>query len=243
MKADENFVKEVIGLDKATPAALVFLEAGLEPVEIKIMKKRALYFKYIADHPDDLIFKVLEEQMKKPAKGDWWKIMKIDLEELDLKESLEEVRAMSKDQWKMKVNLKAKELAFKMLLKRRSKLKKGNKIKYKQLKMKEYLTAQSNFNLEEMKDILKIRSEMVELPKCLPHKFGGERGCRYNCQEEEDIKHTIQCKNDFVDNKLIQIEDIDNIIEDNFDKEIKIKLKDFKRILMEKKNTMITPNS
>ena len=84
---------------------------------------------------------------------------------------------------------------------------------------------------------------MVELPKCLPHKFGGERGCRYNCQEEEDIKHTIQCKNDFVDNKLIQIEDIDNIIEDNFDKEIKIKLKDFKRILMEKKNTMITPNS
>ena len=91
--------------------------------------------------------------------------------------------------------------------------------------------AETRFTLEEMKEILRIRCEMVLVPKCLPHKFGGDRRCRYKCDHEEDIKHAIECTNDSIDNKIIKEEDIANIINDKYDKTLKTKLKDFKRII------------
>ena len=48
------------------------LELGLEPVNIKIMKKRMLYLKYILDHKDDLNYEIFKEEMDLPKKGDWW---------------------------------------------------------------------------------------------------------------------------------------------------------------------------
>ena len=56
--------------------------------------------------------------------------------------------------------------------------------------------------------------EMIEVPKCLPRKFGGDRGCRYMCDKEEDIIHTIECENDPSKDKVIKKEDIFNIIND-----------------------------
>ena len=55
-KADEAFLRKALELNKSTSACLIMLELGLEPVNIKIMKKRMLYLKYILDHKDDLIY-------------------------------------------------------------------------------------------------------------------------------------------------------------------------------------------
>ena len=81
-----------------------------------------------------------------------------------------------------------------------------------------------------MKDIMNIRTEMVEVPKCLPYKFDGNKFCRYKCEVEEDIKHAVSCERDLIDHKIIKEEDINDIINDKFNKTLKIKLKDLKNI-------------
>ena len=231
-KADDIFIKEVLNFDQNTPGCLLLLEMGLEPIEVKIKKKRAMYLKYILDHPGDLIYQVLNEQIKKPIKGDWWKQMKADLTELGIVESLEVIRSLSKKEWKLKLNTKCKDLALSILLKKKSKLKlKGKNNKYEELKMKEYLLPETGFNLEEMKEILKIRTDMVDVPKCFPYRYKGDRMCRYHCKTEEDIIHSIECKSDNIKDKLINKDDIVNIINDKYPISLKKKLKNFTSII------------
>ena len=71
-KADAMFLKSVLDLNPNIPDCLVLLEFGLEPIEIKIRKRRALYLKYILDHEEGICFQILKEQMKKTLKSDWW---------------------------------------------------------------------------------------------------------------------------------------------------------------------------
>ena len=53
-RADSMFIKDTLNLDRNTHDWLVFLEMGLEPIKVKIAKNRALFLKYMLDHPDDL---------------------------------------------------------------------------------------------------------------------------------------------------------------------------------------------
>ena len=55
--------------------------------------------------------------------------------------------------------------------------------------------------------LLKIRMKIVDLPKCLPHKFGGKRQFRYLYNAEEDVFHTIMCAKDNME-KIITVADI-----------------------------------
>ena len=50
-KADGMFLKEMLELDNHTPDCLVLIHLGLEPISVKVMKRRAIFFKYILDHP------------------------------------------------------------------------------------------------------------------------------------------------------------------------------------------------
>ena len=115
---EDTFLKEAFDLDQSSSSCLLLLELGLEPVDVKIIKKRAFYLKYIVDHEDDLIGKVFMEQMKNPLKGDWYLFIIKDLEELKIESSLVGIKRISKKQWKDLVNEKCRDLALAKLLKK-----------------------------------------------------------------------------------------------------------------------------
>ena len=217
-KADEAFLRKALELNKSTSACLIMLELGLEPVNIKIMKKRMLYLKYILDHKDDLIYKIFKEQVDLPKKGDWWSEAKKDIDSLELNVDLKEIFNMSKSQWKTSVNEKSRKLAFKLLLEKRRTLKKGSNNTYRYFIMKRYLMSESRLTLVDMLTVLKIRLEVLDLPSDLPFKFKHVKLCRFQCQVIENITHTIECKNDKIFNKIVTTDDLREIIEDNVNK-------------------------
>ena len=222
-KLDMWFLKETLNLEGHIPDCLLLLELGLEPIEVKIIKKRVLFLKYMLDQPDELCCKVLMEQVKDTSPRDWWNVVKLDLEALSIELSLKEIQNVSSKEWKKQVKHRGNELALATLLDLKSKLKyKGRNNVYPKLRTKAYLLSESGFYLMEMKLILKLRTDMLEVPKCLLHKFDGDKMCRSGCMVEEDISHTIECNEDNMV-KMFKMEDLENVIMDNYTLSLKPK--------------------
>ena len=196
-KADLSFIKELLDLDGSTPHCLILLELGLESLDIKIKKKRAWFLKYILDHPEDSCYYILQEQSKMMLKGDWLGDVWRDLADLEIHLSLKEIQNMSSKEWKSLISKQGKDLALTRLNLEKSKLKtKGKGTLLKSLKIGEYLLPASGMNQEEMKMILNVRTSMVDLPGYQPYWYGGSKRCRYGCYQDEDVYHTMLCKQD-----------------------------------------------
>ena len=97
-----------------------------------------MYFKYILEQiSDSLLNKVLNLQLEQPKKGDWASTCIKNLSELNINKSLEEIRQMSKNNFKNLLKTKVRNNAFQYLIdKQRSK---GSEIEYSELKMADYL--------------------------------------------------------------------------------------------------------
>ena len=78
-----------------TSLCIMLLEVGMIPVRFFVMKKRMMYWHHlVTDGKMKLAAKVLEEQRKKPLKGDLHQQCVQDFIKLELEES--EVESMSK---------------------------------------------------------------------------------------------------------------------------------------------------
>ena len=163
-QADLKYLKTVLGIDQHTADCLVLLELGLEPLEVKVMKRRAMWLKYILDHKGELCYQILIEQIKNPRKGDWWGDASNDLKMLDIRIDIDVIEGLSKIKFKELVNEKVNKLSLKILNKQKSKLKsKGAKVLIQELKMKKYLCPESRLTQEEIKTTFQIRTDMVEI--------------------------------------------------------------------------------
>lgn len=243
-RADEHMLKEVLGLESTTPGVLLAEELGLEPVEVMIKKKRAGFYKYLLDHRKELASEVFQKQAEDPMKGDWAKVIKIDLEDLKIDMSEEDIENMPKKVWKKMVNSNARELAVKIYMKKKTKLKKGKMLEQTELKLKNYLKAESNLNKKEMLEALRLRIEMLKLPKNLPHKFDGKKQCRFECPSDEDILHAVKCEKDNIENK-INAKEVEHILT-NGDGEIKRKyIRNLIKLMQERQeriNNIVQPD-
>ena len=200
---DSRFLKQALDLPPHTPDCLLLLELGIEPIETKLMSKRMLFLKYLVDHPEDLAHSILRLQIKTPLKGDWWTQAKSDLKDLGLTSNLDEIKALSKEAWKKTVKTKAKILALVILNLKKNKLKsKGKKIGHSDLRIRAYLLPEAGLSKEQMATCLKMRMDMLDLPKCLPFKYKYRRNCRFGCSEEEDVFHMMSCSKDSIDKTI-----------------------------------------
>ena len=164
--------------------------------------------------------------------------MKNNLVELEIGLSLKQIRDMSKKNWTKLVNQKCSELAFKTLIYKKLKLKKGKEIIYSELKIRKYLNPESYLNLEEMKQVMRTRLEVELIPGCLHFKFNLSKKCRFGCDMDENILHTITCKNDKIDIKSMSVKDLIVIYEDKIVKKHKVKILELKNIIFTRKNML-----
>ena len=88
----------------------------------------SLYLKYILEEDESsLLSKFFKLQLEFPTKGDWASTCKNDLKELEIQESLEEIRLMTKIQFTKILKKKVKENAFKYLISKKGSKGKDNK--------------------------------------------------------------------------------------------------------------------
>ena len=106
---------------------------------------------------------VFELQLKNPVKGDWVSTCLTALVELEIKETLEEIKSMSAYKFKNLVKSKIEIKALVYLLTKRGS--KGQEIEYTRLEMSEYLLPfNSKLNIEEKRRLFEIRNRMSKIP-------------------------------------------------------------------------------
>ena len=96
-----------------------------------------------------------------------------------------------------------------------------------------------------MKNVFNVRSETLDLAVYKSYKFQGSRKCTLGCEQDEDIKHIMNCKKEPIeeDKKLKEedIEDLKNVISVN----LKININKLSNIIcrrnMIKENKLIDP--
>jgi hypothetical protein len=175
------------------------------------MVKRMCFLKYILERKSELAYEVYQKQKLNPLKGDWVQMIEKDKVQLKLELSDEEIAAANKKEFKELLETKANTLSFEKLLKRKSKLSKGKHLEYSSLKTQAYLEPESKLNLEEMKTMLRIRTDMTDLAEHMKYKHGGIKTCRVGCSAYENLQHLIECKVDTIEQNIVTKTDIENM--------------------------------
>ena len=104
---------------------------------------RLFYLKYILEEDNgSLLRKFFQLQVDEPTKGDWATKCFLDIKELNITESLEEITKMSKTKFSALVKSKIKLNALKYLKgKQKSK---GSEICYEDIEMADYLLLEND---------------------------------------------------------------------------------------------------
>ena len=216
-RIEEGFLRELLKTGKGCPIIQLYLEVGQVPARFEIIKMRLLFLKYILNqNQDSLIFRFFQLQLKEPVKGDWAATCLDDLKNLKIKESLEEIKLMSKGQFKNIVKKRISESAFIYLTQKQRK--KGKEIKYLGLEMSNYLLPSSyGLSIDEKRKIFAMRNRMINIPANFHSKLKEEFRCI--CGQFEDMKHIYSCKWLNSDEPVTEYEEI---FSDDVNKQVKV---------------------
>ena len=159
---------------------------GIYPARFEIKKLRLLFLKYIfGEKEDSMIKKFFNLQMKEPVRGDWVSQIKIDLKELDILETFEELQSMTHSMFMKKIKLQIMKKALEYLLGKRKR--KGIEIEYKNLEMADYLLPiNAELNIENKRRMFSIRNRMIYI-KSNFNQRNQEKKCL--CGDKETMEH------------------------------------------------------
>ena len=122
-RIEEQFLRKLLKTGQGCPVSQLYLETGHFPARFAVMKLRCLFLKSILDESSEsLIHKFVMAQYENPAKGDWVTSCLQDLEYLNISLTIEDIKAMKKNQLRkiLKDSIRNKALQY-LLDKRGSK--------------------------------------------------------------------------------------------------------------------------
>ena len=152
------------------------------------MKMRLMFLRDILSEKEEcLVRKFHILQVKKPTKGDWASTCAENLKELKI---TEEIRNMTRNQFKCFLNKKIQEIALKYLLDKRGK--KGIEVEYTSIRMADYLVPNnSRLTISEKQQMFAIMNRMVKISYNYPQN--NKIDLCY-CGQEETMEHIYNCK-------------------------------------------------
>ena len=160
-RIEENFIRKVLNTSKGCPIVQLYLEMGHIPARIEIQKMRCLFLHYILQQNENSnVYKMFKLQYEMPTPGDWASLCMKDLEDLEISESLEEIKDMTKNKFSQMLKQKVNNRALKYLTEKQRV--KGKEIVYKKIEMAEYLSPlNSELTIEEKRKLFGIRNDMI----------------------------------------------------------------------------------
>ena len=190
-RIEEEFLRKVLKTTRGCPIVQLYFELGQIPARFEVQKMRCLYLKKILDQNEDSqLLKFFKLQMDHRAKGDWASTCLTDLKELEIEESFEEIKTMSKYKFSNILKDRIQKNAFKYLKgKQRSK---GSEILYTDIQMAEYLLpCNSKLTISQKQHMFAIRNRMLEISENFPGKDISEICC---CGKLESMLHIYSCE-------------------------------------------------
>ena len=182
-------MRKIIGTSKSCPIGLMYLEFGQWPARFELMKMRCLFLKHILQQDiESQLYKFFRLQQSNPIKGDWVSTVLRDLSELEIYETIEEIKAMPRTKFKKLIKNRIETKALEYLQSKRGS--KGKEIRYTTLEMSEFLLPfNSILNIEEKRKLFEKRNRMT----AIPYNFG-QKEEKCICGEIEDMQHIYNCE-------------------------------------------------
>ena len=203
-RIEEKFLRRLLKTSKGCPISQLYLEVGHKPARFEIFRLRLLFLKTILHEGDSRINSFIMLQHKFPTRGDWMSSCLSDLEYLDIKMSLEEIKEISFNKFKDILEKSIDKRALEYLLEKRGS--KGEEIKYSCIKMAEYLLPnEDGLSISDQRYIFSIRNRMVPISENFPN-IQTENIC--SCGQSETMRHIYMCTNLNIEMEKISYEKI-----------------------------------
>ena len=208
-RIEENFLRQLFKTSAGCPISQLYLEAGHTPARFAIQRSRLLFLKTILNEkPESKIYQFLQLQFQNPTRGDWGSTCLKDLEYLQIKMSLDEIKAVTVNKFKGMLNKSIEQRALQYLRDKRGS--KGIEMNYLKIEMAEYLMPNDEqLTIEGQRYIFSMRNRMVNVPVNFP-KNQSEVKCA--CGVKEDMQHIYICE---CWNIQIETTEYSNIFSDN----------------------------
>ena len=189
------FMRRILNTPKTTPKEMLYLELGCLQFRHIIQKRRLSFLHYLLnEESDSMVNKFLWAQMEKRNPKEWTTTILKDIEELNLKLTLEEIKNMKLSTFSNILKNAIDEKALKDLNKTKSKHSKVLDLKHTSVQMKKYLKPNPiQITREEMQCIFKLRSRMTEV-KMNYQGLYDDFECEACGEEQEDQEHVYHCK-------------------------------------------------
>ena len=123
---DQALLKRIMETPSSTPNVILYLEMGCLPIRYIIKSRRMMFLHYILNQKENsLIFKFFKAQLENPVKGDWCEMVNLDLREINLQLSMDEIRGLSIESFRKQVKKAIDKAAFKWLIEEKTKSQKS----------------------------------------------------------------------------------------------------------------------
>ena len=112
-RIEEIFLRKILKTTKGCPISQLYLETGQWPARFQIKKLRMLFLKAILDENEQsMVAKFFKLQLEQPTKGDWVSTCINDLKEMNVELDLNEIRTMTKENFKKIIKMKISEMSL-----------------------------------------------------------------------------------------------------------------------------------
>jgi hypothetical protein len=192
-KVDHQLLRSILSAHSKIPTEFLYLETGVLPVKYVISSRRLNYLLEIHSREDhELIKRIYMKQRQNPVRGDWAKLVDMDLELIELTE--ESLKNMDKISAKHEIKTRTRIAAFKELKSIQDTQEKVKDIVYTKLVSQEYLNS-SIVTTKEAEIITALRSKTVRGIKSNFHTFyQGDLLCNL-CKTYQDTQmHCMNCE-------------------------------------------------
>ena len=159
-EVDKLFLRKILTVPESTPGEAFFLELGILPFNVIIKARRINYLHYLLSRDEtEMVSIFFFTQWANPTRGDWSEQVKVDLKDFEIPINFDEIKSKSKEAFKRKVKIKAKEYALKILTEKQASHSKMEPLHYSELKMQKYFKYMDTKNTEK-RTIFKWRTRM-----------------------------------------------------------------------------------
>ena len=201
-KVDEALLRKIFSAQCKTPLEVLYLESGNIPIRFILMSRRLNFLHYILNQPtDSLLRNVFDAQVDNPIGGDWVTQVEMDIRDLKLSLTFDQIKTIPKEQFKKLVKEKVKIRSFEFLTRIQATHSKSKNIVYKNLGLQTYLGPDSSLTIKEKSLIFSARARMLDVKANF--KVGRtDLNCRKCHKAEETQRHLLECS-ELNDNSLM----------------------------------------
>jgi hypothetical protein len=192
---DHKIMRLITGAQAKVPIEMLYLETGQIEISHVITVRRLMYLHTILTrHKDEITSKTYAAMKLNPLKEDWINLVSEDLQTIQMTlENEEEIRNLTKTQFKAMVKRKVRQAAFIELQEAKRNHSKVRDIKFQSLGMQEYI-ASSKFSNNQCKLLFNLRSKCVNEFKS-NFQYGGQNiRCQICSAEDDTQEHALKCE-------------------------------------------------